>query len=137
MPSPEQRPPQVMIKGEVDVSNLSSSFSVMLSMVDSSRESDPALSACSSPSSSSSSEEEDDAEEEEPPEDEERLSSSLSLLRPSSGDTQTHTHYLTNEFKVKRTEIPWECSYFTIRLLLTLFFFLILLQIKKKSFKFH
>ncbi len=71
---------------EDETSYLSSSFSVVLSMVESSILSSPSLSALSPSSSSSSSEEDEDedAEEEEPSEDEERLSSSLSALRASS-----------------------------------------------------
>ena len=61
-------------------------FSLVLSMVESSMESGPSLSALSPSSSSSSSEEDEDVdpEDDEPSEDEERLSSSLSALRASS-----------------------------------------------------
>lgn len=64
---------------------LSLSFSVVLSIVDSSMLSGPSLSARSpSSSSSSSSDEDEDPEDEEPSEEDERLSSSLSALRTSS-----------------------------------------------------
>lgn len=63
---------------------LSLSFSVVLSIVDSSMLSGPSLSARSPSSSSSSEDEDEDPEDEEPSEEDERLSSSLSALRTSS-----------------------------------------------------
>lgn len=75
------QPASKMWKKKSKFSNyLSSSFSVMLSMVDSSMVSS---------SSSSEEDEDEDVEEEEPSEDEDRLSSSLSALRASSKKKKT------------------------------------------------